>query len=144
MKRVLFVCVHNAGRSQMAEAFLRQLADGKAEARSAGTAPGERVNPVAVQVMAERGISLDAHRPKLLTQELADWADRIITMGCGIDESCPTVRTEVEDWGLPDPSGQPLPWCAASATKSRSGSTFFYANSTIHSTATLGLGLLYS
>ena len=108
MKRVLFVCVHNAGRSQMAEAFLRQLADGKAEARSAGTEPGERVNPVAVQAMAERGTSLDAHRPKLLTQELADWADRIITMGCGIDESCPTVRTEVEDWGLPDPSGQPL------------------------------------
>ena len=88
--------------------FSCQLADGKAEARSAGTEPGERVNPVAVQVMAERGISLDAHRPKLLTQELADWADRIITMGCGIDESCPTVRTEVEDWRLPDPSGQPL------------------------------------
>ncbi len=108
MKRVLFVCVHNAGRSQMAEAFLRQLADGKAEARSAGTAPGERVNPVAVQVMAERGISLDAHRPKLLTQALADWADRIFTMGCGIDESCPTLRTEVEDWELPNPSGQPL------------------------------------
>ena len=108
MTRVLFVCVHNAGRSQMAEAFLRHLADGSVESRSAGTEPGQQVNPVAAQVMAERGISLDAHRPKLLTQELAEWADRVITMGCGIDESCPAVLTEVEDWGLPDPSGQPL------------------------------------
>ena len=108
MTRVLFVCVHNAGRSQMAEAFLRHLADGSVESRSAGTEPGQQVNPVAAQVMAERGISLDAHRPTLLTQELAEWADRVITMGCGIDESCPAVLTEVEDWGLPDPSGQPL------------------------------------
>ena len=108
MTRVLFVCVHNAGRSQMAEAFLRHLADGSVESRSAGTEPGQQVNPVAAQVMAERGISLDAHRPKLLTQELAEWADRVITMGCGIDESCPAVLTEVEDWGLPNPSGQPL------------------------------------
>ena len=108
MKRVLFVCVHNAGRSQMAEAFLRDLAGGKAEARSAGTAPGERVNPIAAQVMAERGVSLAAHTPKLLTQDLADWADRVITMGCAIDESCPAALPEVEDWGLPDPSGQPL------------------------------------
>ncbi len=108
MTRVLFVCVHNAGRSQMAEAFLRHLADGSVESRSAGTEPGQQVNPVAAQVMAERGISLDAHRPKLLTQELAEWGDRVITMGCGIDESCPAVLTEVEDWGLPNPSGQPL------------------------------------
>lgn len=108
MKRVLFVCVHNAGRSQMAEAFLRHLAGGKAEARSAGTEPGERVNPVAARVMAERGISLAAHMPKLLTQDAADWADRVITMGCAIDESCPAALAEVEDWGLPDPSGQPL------------------------------------
>lgn len=108
MSRILFVCVHNAGRSQMAEAFLRHLADGRAEAQSAGTVPGERVNPIAAQVMAERGISLTAHAPKLLTQELADWADRVITMGCDIDESCPVAITEVEDWGLPDPSGQPL------------------------------------
>lgn len=108
MARVLFVCVHNAGRSQMAEAFCQHLADGRAEARSAGTVPGERVNPVAAQAMAERGISLDGHRPKLLTPELAAWADRVITMGCGIDESCPGLTGPVEDWGLPDPSGQPL------------------------------------
>ena len=107
MMRVLFVCVHNAGRSQMAEAFLRHLAGGKAEARSAGTEPGARVNPIAAQVMAERGVSLAGHRPALLTQELADWADRIITMGCAIDESCPAAHGPVEDWGLPDPSGQP-------------------------------------
>ena len=107
MNRVLFVCVHNAGRSQMAEAFMRHLAEGRAEAQSAGTEPGERVNPVAAAVMAERGISLDAHRPKLLTQELADWADRVITMGCDIDESCPAIRTKIEDWDLPNPSGQP-------------------------------------
>ena len=108
MTRVLFVCVHNAGRSQMAEAFLRHLADGSVESRSAGTEPGQQVNPVAAQVMAERGINLASHEPKLLTQELAEWADRVITMGCGIDESCPAVLTEVEDWELPDPSGQPL------------------------------------
>ncbi|MDE2817793.1 MAG: arsenate reductase ArsC [Chloroflexota bacterium] len=108
MNRILFVCVHNAGRSQMAEAFLRHLADGRAEAQSAGTVPGERVNPIAAQVMDERGISLAAHAPKLLTQELVDWADRVITMGCSIDESSPVVIAEVEDWGLPDPSGQPL------------------------------------
>lgn len=107
MTRVLFVCVHNAGRSQMAEALLRHLADGSVEARSAGTEPGEQVNPLAVEVMAERGISLAAHAPKLLTQELADWADRIITMGCDIEESCPVVHTPIEDWGLPNPSGQP-------------------------------------
>ena len=108
MNRILFVCVHNAGRSQMAEAFLRHLADGRAEAQSAGTVPGERVNPIAGQVMAERGISLAGHAPKLLTQELVDWADRVITMGCDIDESCPVAITEVEDWGIPNPSGQPL------------------------------------
>lgn len=108
MNRILFVCVHNAGRSQMAEAFCRHLADGRVEARSAGTDPGERVNPIATQVMDERGISLAAHAPKMLTQELVDWADRVITMGCGIDESCPVAIAEVEDWGLPDPSGQPL------------------------------------
>ena len=108
MNRILFVCVHNAGRSQMAEAFLRRLAGGRAEAQSAGTEPGERVNPIAVEVMAERGISLAAHEPKLLTQERADWADRVVTMGCGIDEPCPSVQAEIEDWGLPDPSGQPI------------------------------------
>ncbi len=108
MNRILFVCVHNAGRSQMAEAFLRHLADGRAEAQSAGTVPGERVNPIAGQVMDERGISLAGHAPKLLTQELVDWADRVITMGCDIDESCPVAITEVEDWGIPNPSGQPL------------------------------------
>ena len=108
MAKVLFVCVHNAGRSQMAEAFLRHLAGGRAAARSAGTVPSARVNPLAAQAMAERGISLDDHRPKPLTPDLAAWADRVITMGCGIDESCPGLTGPVEDWELPDPSGQPL------------------------------------
>ena len=108
MKRVLFVCVHNAGRSQMAEAFLRHLADGRAEAESAGTEPGACVSPVAVQAMAERGISLASHRPKLLTPELAAWADKVITMGCAIDDLCPVALTPVEDWGIPNPSGKPL------------------------------------
>jgi arsenate reductase len=108
LKRVLFVCGHNAGRSQMAEALLRSLSSGKLEAQSAGTEPAEKVNPYAVQVMAERGISLDAHRPKLLTQELADWADIIVTMGCALEEACPALQTVVEDWGIPNPSGQPV------------------------------------
>ena len=108
MTRVLFVCVHNAGRSQMAEAFLRHLADGSVEARSAGTEPGRQVNAVAAQVMAERGISLAAHRPKLLSPELAAWADILITRGCDIDESCLEVPSPIEDWGIPNPSGQPL------------------------------------
>jgi arsenate reductase len=118
MKRVLFVCVHNAGRSQLAEAFFNRLAQERgldAVAESAGTAPGEQVNPVAAQVMAEVGISLEGQQPRRLTPELAAQADRIITMGCGVDAAgthevggCPTGTYISEDWQLPDPHGQPI------------------------------------
>jgi arsenate reductase len=109
---VLFVCVHNAGRSQMAEAFFNRLARQRgldAVAQSAGTAPGEQVNPVAAQAMAEIGVSLEGHRPRLLTPELARSADRIITMGCGVDAAmCPAGTYITDDWQLPDPHGQPI------------------------------------
>lgn len=112
MKRVLFVCVHNAGRSQMAQAFFNRLARERgvdARAESAGTAPGERVNPVAVQAMAEVGISLEGQQTRQLTPALAAQADRIITMGCGVDaEMCPAGAYISEDWQLPDPHGQGL------------------------------------
>jgi protein-tyrosine-phosphatase len=112
VRKVLFVCVHNAGRSQMAEAFFNTLARERglaAVAQSAGTAPGERVNPAAAQAMAEVGISLDAHLPKRLTPELARTADRIVTMGCGVEAGmCPAGTYISEDWQLPDPHGQPI------------------------------------
>jgi arsenate reductase len=118
MTRVLFVCVHNAGRSQMAEAFFNRLAPKRgldAMAESAGTMPGEQVNPMAAQVMAEAGISLEGHRPRLLIPAIAREADRIITMGCGVEATgthevggCPAGTYFSEDWQLPDPHGQPL------------------------------------
>jgi arsenate reductase len=112
MKTVLFVCVHNAGRSQMAEAFLNTLAIQRGlhvRALSAGTVAGEEVNPAAVAVMQEVGISLAGRKPKPLTQAMADSADRIITMGCGVDaDVCPARIHLSEDWGLDDPKGQPI------------------------------------
>jgi protein-tyrosine-phosphatase len=96
---VLFVCVGNAARSQMAEAFARHHG---LEAESAGTQPAPRVGPRAVEVMHEKGIDLADHTPKLLDMtRLADF-DRTVTMGCGVAESCPTLHTD-EDWGLDDP-----------------------------------------
>src|SRR5687768_17367897 len=110
MKTVLFVCVHNAGRSQMAEAFFNQLARQRglnARAKSAGTAPGGQINPVAVQAMEELGVSMADHHPKPLTPEMAEAAERIITMGCGVEAGmCPAGTYISEDWGLPDPHGQ--------------------------------------
>jgi arsenate reductase len=112
MKTVLFVCVHNAGRSQMAEAFVNKLASEKGlpvRGLSAGTEAGERVNPLAVQAMSELGISMEGQTPKQLTQEMADSADRIITMGCGVDAtSCPATIYFTDDWGLDDPAGKPI------------------------------------
>jgi arsenate reductase len=112
MKRILFVCVHNAGRSQMAEALFNRLARERgleAVAESAGTDPGERVNPVAARVMAEAGVSLEGHRPRRLTPAMAAKADRIITMGCGVKaDTCPAGTYITEDWQLSDPHGQPL------------------------------------
>lgn len=108
---VLFVCVHNAGRSQMAEAFFNALAPEGLHALSAGTAPTERVNPVALAAMAEIGIDMAGHAPKLATPEMVAASDRIITMGCGVQESCPVylgMRID-DDWGLDDPAGQEMP-----------------------------------
>lgn len=112
MKTILYVCVHNAGRSQMAEAFTNALAQERGiavQGISAGTIAGEKVNPVAVQVMEEIGVSMEGQYPKQLTQELANQADKTITMGCGVDaEACPARILITEDWGLDDPKGQPL------------------------------------
>ena len=108
MKTVLFACVHNAGRSQMAAALFNQLADpAQARAVSAGTAPGERLHPEVVAVMQEEGIDLGNARPRKLTLELAAQADLLITMGCG--DECPYVPgLRRDDWPLEDPKGKPI------------------------------------
>lgn len=110
--RVLFVCVHNAGRSQMAEAFTNFEAKARnlpVTAESAGTVGGKSLNPMAVQAMEELGISMEGQSPKLLTQSMADQADRIISMGCGVDaDACPAKFLLTEDWGLDDPAGQSI------------------------------------
>jgi len=108
---VLFVCVHNSGRSQMAEALFNQLANGKARGLSAGVQPAETVNPVVVEAMGEVGIDISSNRPKMLTLEMAEQADRIITMGCSEEAgaACPAGFVESEDWKLEDPQGKPLP-----------------------------------
>jgi len=108
MDTVIFACVHNAGRSQMAAAFFNHLADPRAaRAVSAGTQPGERVHPVVVDVMNEVGLDLTRNRPRKLTEELAQGATLLITMGCG--DECPYVPGLVrDDWPLPDPKGQPI------------------------------------
>ena len=104
-KKYLFVCVHNSGRSQMAEAFTRHLSKGVVEAESAGTEPSQGVNPVVVEAMAEIGIDLTGHYPKVISQDMVDRADSVFTMGCSIDESCPATFVPSEDWGLEDPAG---------------------------------------
>jgi len=108
MKKVIFACVHNAGRSQMAAAFFNHLiASSKAKAFSAGTQPAERVHPEVVQVMKEVGIDLSASKPQRLTEELAKDADLLITMGCG--DECPFVPgLRRADWPLPDPKGKDI------------------------------------
>ena len=107
MLKVIFACVHNAGRSQMAAAFFNQLADPqKAEALSAGTEPGERVHPEVLSVMQEVGIDLSRAKPQRLTEELAQGAQLLITMGCG--DKCPYVPgLRRDDWPLRDPKGLP-------------------------------------
>ncbi|MGY3519435.1 arsenate reductase ArsC [Micromonospora sp. PTRAS2] len=102
---VLFVCVHNAGRSQMAAGWLRHLAGDAVEVRSAGSAPAEAVNPAAVEAMAEVGIDITDQRPKLLEYATAESSDVIVTMGCG--DACPVFPGKrYEDWKLDDPAGQ--------------------------------------
>ena len=102
---VLYVCVHNAGRSQMAAAYTRVLSGGDIEVRSAGSAPGERINPAAVEAMLEEGIDMSAEVPKVLTVEAVQASDVCITMGCG--DTCPVFPGKrYEDWVLDDPAGQ--------------------------------------
>jgi protein-tyrosine-phosphatase len=102
---VLFVCVHNAGRSQMAAAYVEALGRGRVEVRSAGSAPGDEVNPAAVEAMAEVGIDLSAATPKVLTTEAVQASDVVITMGCG--DACPIFPGKrYEDWVLEDPAGK--------------------------------------
>lgn len=102
---VLFVCIHNAGRSQMAAGYLRHLAGDRVEVLSAGSTPATSVNPVAVQAMAEEGIDIAAEQPKILTTDAVQASDVVITMGCG--DTCPFYPGKrYEDWVLDDPAGQ--------------------------------------
>ncbi len=102
---VLFVCVHNAGRSQMAAAYLAHLSGGAVEVRSAGSAPADQVNPAAVEAMAEEGIDIAAEVPKVLTTDAVRESDVVITMGCG--DTCPIFPGKrYEDWELDDPAGK--------------------------------------
>ncbi|WP_020017194.1 arsenate reductase ArsC [Promicromonospora sukumoe] len=101
----LFVCVHNAGRSQMAAGFLRELSGGAVEVRSAGSMPAEMINPTAVEAMLEKGIDIRAEQPKILTNEAVEASDAVITMGCG--DACPYYPGKnYQDWELEDPAGQ--------------------------------------
>jgi arsenate reductase (thioredoxin) len=107
MARVLFVCLQNAGRSQMSEALFRQAAGDHHEAHSAGTTPGDRVHPEVVAVMRELGVDLSSQTPQALTNDLAEWADVVVTMGCG--DECPYIPGKrYLDWDLPDPKRLPV------------------------------------
>ena len=107
MANVLFVCLHNAGRSQMSEALFERAAGGRHQAASAGTIPAEHVHPEVIEVMRELEVDLSRRIPRRLTAELAEWADLIVTMGCG--DECPYVPGKrYLDWDLPDPKGRPL------------------------------------
>jgi arsenate reductase len=111
MKTVLFACVHNTGRSQMAEAFFNRLADPtKARAISGGTEPATEMNATVLDVMKEVGIDMvaEGHRPKIADPEALQVGDRPISMGCGVSLACPVRLGPMEDWGLDDPKGQPI------------------------------------
>lgn len=107
MSRLLFVCLHNAGRSQMSQALFNRAADGRHEGRSAGSTPAAHVHPEVITVMDELGLDLRAETPKQLTTDMAKWADVIVTMGCG--DACPYIPGKrYLDWELDDPKGQSL------------------------------------
>ncbi len=107
MASVLFVCLHNAGRSQMSQALFERAAAGRHTALSAGTSPATHVHPEVVEVMGEVGLDLSQHRPRLLTRELAQHADVVVTMGCG--DACPYIPGKrYIDWDLEDPKGRPI------------------------------------
>ena len=103
---VLFVCVHNAGRSRMAEAFFNQLAGDRYEGRSAGTVPADKPHPEVVEAMGDIDINLSDSSGTMLTQDMTDQAVRVIGMGCAVEEACPALRVPLEDWELPDPKGK--------------------------------------
>ncbi|MGO9885681.1 MAG: low molecular weight phosphatase family protein [Solirubrobacteraceae bacterium] len=104
---VLFVCLQNAGRSQMSQALFERAAAGRHQARSAGTTPAEHIHPEVLQAMRELEIDLAGRTPQLLTRELGEWADVVVTMGCG--DQCPYIPgRRYIDWDLPDPAGRPL------------------------------------
>ena len=107
MSRVLFVCTQNAGRSQMSDALFQRAAGGRHESRSAGTRPAEHVHPVVAEAMRELGIDISGNRPQPLTDDLARWADLVVTMGCG--DECPYIPGKrYVDWDLVDPAGLPI------------------------------------
>lgn len=108
MTTILFVCVHNSGRSQMAAAILNKLSHGKVRVISAGTDPTKDIQPSVVEVMREVGIDISHQKPKKLTIEMIEQADKVITMGCGVEEVCPATFVETEDWALEDPKDKPL------------------------------------
>lgn len=103
------MCIHNSGRSQIAEAFANKLGAGRVVAESAGTEAADGLNQAAVQAMEEIGYDMSGHHPKIMTMEMVNSADRMITMGCGVDTEgvCPASYIPTEDWGLEDPKGQP-------------------------------------
>jgi protein-tyrosine-phosphatase len=109
MTKVVFVCVENAGRSQMAEAFANHYGRGKLVAASGGVMLADRVNPIVVEAMREKGFDISMNKPKLLTTEMAEGADKIITMGCSVEKICPApLLKNVIDWDLEDPKGKPI------------------------------------
>jgi len=107
MRKVIFVCIHNSGRSKMAEAFFNYYAHGGAVAESAGTEPGEAVNPVVVAAMKELGFDLSASKPRLLNYKMTQGIEKAITMGC-MEGACPLITGPKEDWALTDPKGKDL------------------------------------
>jgi len=107
-KKVLFVCVHNSGRSQMAEAFFNQLNGNNAIASSAGTRPACQIDPIVAYVMREAGLDISLQTPKMLTPEIMENADKVISMGCGVEETCPAGLVPMEDWNIEDPAGKPV------------------------------------
>ena len=109
MKKILFVCVENAGRSQMAQSFAEAYGKDKIEAISAGTMPAKEVNPIVIEAMQEKGIDLSANKPKLITNQMVQQADMIIVMGCSAEGFCPArLLNRVVDWGIEDPKGKPI------------------------------------
>ena len=106
MKTVLFICIHNAGRSLMAEAFFNHMAEGKARALSAGSQPADKVNPAAAQAMDEVGLDISQKKPKKLTPGMMEGVDKAIAMGC--EDVCPVTTVETDDWEVGDPKGVPI------------------------------------